>query len=123
MHALKLLLGIYLALASVACGGTDVSGTWKGVGTGTGSVATGSAAITLNLTQHDESVTGTGSGSGQGGSITFDVSGSAEDDTVDLTINSSGFAAANYHASVDGDTMSGTWTEPGFTMALTLNKQ
>lgn len=112
-----------LALGAIACGDPDVSGTWKGVGNGTGTVGTGSLAMTLQLRQNDTSVTGTGSGSGRGGTVSFSISGSAKDDNVDLTMNnSSGFGS--YHAKLDDDdTMVGTYTEPGFTMALTVNRQ
>lgn len=114
-----------LALGAIGCGEPDASGTWSGVGNGTGTAATGSVAVTFKLTESDDKVTGTGTASGRGGSATLNVAGSAKDDSVDLTITAAGFAAASrYHATFDDDdTMVGTWTEPGFTMALTLNRE
>jgi hypothetical protein len=126
MQALAIRVAAFaLALGAIACGEPDASGTWSGVGSGTGTAATGSVAVTFKLTENDDAVSGSGTASGRGGSATLNVAGSAKDDSVDLTITAAGFGAASrYRATFDDDdTMVGTWTEPGFTMALTLNRQ
>jgi hypothetical protein len=115
MRALLVAMGLGL----IACGGTDVSGTWKGVGTFGGQVT-----VKLTLDQNDEQVTGTGNLSGPGGFASVAVSGSAKDEAASLILTAPGFSSpSNYDANVSGDTMTGTWTEPGNTWPLTLNRQ
>ena len=112
------IVSVVTALALVACGGTDVSGAW----TGTAFVGGGNVSFKLTLDQSDDNVTGSGNLTGPVTSVAFTLTGTAKDDDVALMIKSSGFSDASYQATLDGDTMSGTWTEPGLTTALTLNR-
>jgi hypothetical protein len=111
-----------LVLGLVGCDDPDVSGTWNGVGAVSAGNVSGNITITLNLDESDDAVTGTGTILGRT-TISGPVSGSAKDDDVDLTITPTGYSPSRYQAKVDDDTMTGTWTEPGLTLALTLTRK
>ena len=123
MHAVAVrVAALVLALGAVACGAPDVTGTWNGVGTAAGSGRSGNLAMTMKLTESDDAVSGSGTASGAGGTIPFTVSGSSKDDNVSLTLTTSSGDSGTYGATLDGDTMTGTYTDALVTMALTLNR-
>jgi hypothetical protein len=121
--AIRIVAGL-LALSAVACGDPDITGTWSGVGTAAGSGRSGNLAMNMKLTESDDSVTGSGTARGTGGTIPFTVSGSSNDDNVNLTLTTTGGGVGTYNAAFDDDdTISGTYSDVLVTMALTLKRE
>lgn len=110
-----------LAFMVAGCG-NDVNGTWRGSTRVEARGLSGTVHLTLDLEQEGNSVTGTALVEGLSGTGTEQVSGTAEDDTVSITLTAPGYAPTFYNAELDGDTMVGTLTEPGVSVALTLNR-
>jgi len=112
----RILFGIF-ALALTACG-NDVDGTWNGTATKNDLTAT----VQITLSQDGDNVTGSGTLNGVVVNTALTVTGTVKDDHVSLIAKSSGRADASYEATLDGDTMNGTWSQPEGSVSLTMTR-
>lgn len=114
-----------LLVLSVACGdggpsGGDVEGAWSGGITEGGSQL---GTLTMTLTENQGTISGNGSIAG-GASFALTVSGTFSKPSASMTLTSPGLNPFNFTATVGDNTMDGTLNGSGFlNSAVHLTRQ